>query len=678
MDLVYSLGESQSGTIQVEGEFSETVAWDPPIEGSYGPHDVFARGELVFEGQLLSYEEASGQLTCGQASASCTLATSQDDAGNTLYAPGAVDDAGNGMAIVDWQVDSNFGLSYGDHTSPGDLPVRVEFPDEPGTTHWVQFSVKVSSGSGWLDGQACRLENIEVEDFGTAGQYQSFIGAVPFGLFTPNLEPGKEYFDSARSVMFNVEYITGAGQGDVVYRFNGQEISDVTTSVFHAGTFSQIKSAAGRAIAGFDEGVTKLIAYRYGVERARIYQTISTTGTRWVQPLDQPFEHKYEFVLELHGPPNLTDMLAYGHYLGQVNYDQDGLAVVNLTYTGPGLVAIYKQAEVTSDVEWVTVETIAYPITTSRTVNYSFGETGLYHYRVVDAAGRVVADPLSNPHLRFRAGPGQTYQAQLAYPAASIFVGLYDDMKFRHPSYWTMPIDARFEHEFEFHLDYHRQNDPDLGNDHLRGDVVVDALYLTNATTSVAQQFPYGRHDGALIGVNIVGIPGVSMAAFCQRPGFQERVYWGGWENESYYLPDRGWIFDQELHDEWTEQQRRDCIDAAHRVNMELARQGLRTDHTYRHHGQKSQGYQMTQLHIWSPYNLAGMRPPHLGQILKPGTVLPYYEDPEDQLFWGWDLERGGLAAGIGPAELQQHLDSLGPVIYGDQTGIHPPEDLNR
>jgi hypothetical protein len=280
--------------------------------------------------------------------------------------------------------------------------------------------------------------------------------------------------------------------------------------------------------------------------------------------------------------------------------------------------------------------------------------------------------------MSFRAEPGMTYQAQLAYPATSVFVGLYDDMKFEHPAYWTMPIDARFEHDFEFHLDYHRQNDPDLGNDHIRGDVVIEALYLINGTTSVDQQFPHGRHDSVLPGVTIVGIPDVSMIAFCQRPGFHEVVYWGGWENEAYYLPNRGWIFDQELYDQWTQDQHGDCIDAARRVNMELARQGLRTDHTYRHHGQRSQGYQMVQAHIWSPYNLAGMRPPHAGRFLKSGAVLPYYEEPEELLFWGWDLEKGGLADGIGQAELQQHVASLGPVVYGDYTGIHPPEGLNR
>jgi hypothetical protein len=200
---------------------------------------------------------------------------------------------------------------------------------------------------------------------------------------------------------------------------------------------------------------------------------------------------------------------------------------------------------------------------------------------------------------------------------------------------------------------------------------------LINGTTSVAQQFPYGRHDGALPGVSLAGIPNVSMVAFCQRPGVHEVVYWGGWENESYYLPDRGWIFDQEFYNEWTEEQHGDCIDAAHRVNMMLAREGLRTDHTYRHHGERSQGYQLVQAHAWSPYNLVGMYPPHVGQLLKPGTVLPYYEDPEDLLFWGWDLTKGGLADGVGLTELQQHIDSLGPVEYGDQTGIHPAEELN-
>ncbi len=95
---------------------------------------------------------------------------------------------------------------------------------------------------------------------------------------------------------------------------------------------------------------------------------------------------------------------------------------------------------------------------------------------------------------------------------------------------------------------------------------------------------------------------------------------------------------------------------------MELARQGLRTDHTYRHHGERSQGYQMVKQNIWSPYNLAGMRSPHVTQILKPGTVLPFYQNPEDIVFWGWDLDKGGVADEVDPAKLQEHSASLGSV----------------
>jgi hypothetical protein len=392
--------------------------------------------------------------------------------------------------------------------------------------------------------------------------------------------------------------------------------------------------------------------------------------------LDQPFEHKYEFALELHGPANTTDLLVYGDKRQQIRYNKNGIATLELTYTEAGLVAIYAIENETNQVEWTTVEAISYPISTTKTVYYNFAETGLYHYQLVDTAGQVIAEPSGNSHVEFSAEPGKIYYAQLAYPTTSLFVALYDDMKFAHPDHWVMPVDAGAEHDFEFHLDYHRLDDPDLGNDHIRGDVVVDALYLTNGTTSVAQQFPYGRHDGALPGVTIMGIPDVSMVAFCQRPGMHEVVYWGGWENESYYLPDRGWVFDEELYNKWNDDQRGDCIDAAQRVNMELARQGLRTDHTHRHHGELSQGYQMVQQNIWSAYNLVEMRPPHVGKFLKPGKVLYYYNDPADTLFWGWDLENGGLADGIDATELQQYVDSLGPVVYGDQTGIHPPKAL--
>jgi hypothetical protein len=656
------------------GSGTEELRWiEPQKLGRYTPNLMV---DFRVNDQVVAGDHFNEGLSCGESdldelaiAAQCTLATHKDNEGATLVNLSAVNQDGQPLPIDAWQTKSNFSFAYGSPTSPSLLPVPLKFPSRPGT-HWVQFRVLV--GQTWLSGPACRLES-QVSP-ATTGQYQDFIGAVPFGAFTPHLEPGKEYFDGARSVMFNVEYINEEGLGEVVFRFNGQEVSGVTTSLFNAGAFRQIESVDGRATTTFDEGVTKLIAYRYGLEQARIFQTIASPETRWIRPLDQPFEHKYEFDLVIYGPPGRTDILVYNDHLSDVHYDDNGVASVSLTFTEPGLVALYRAEDGAKKPAWVTVDSLTFPITAKQTVPYSFDEIGLYHYRVVDSVGQVVAGPGSIPYLEFSAEPDVTYYAQLAYPKTSLFIGLDDEMKFKHPAYWLMPIDARAEHSFEFHLDYYRQPDPDLGNNHVRGDVVAEALYLINGTTSVAQQFPYGRHDGSLPGVKIVGIPNASLVAFCQRPGVHEMVYWGGWENESYYLPERGWVFDQELYKQWTADQHGDCIDAARRVNMLLAREGLRTDHTYRYYGEKSQGYQMVQQHIWSPYNLAGLRPPHLGQLLQPGTVLPYYEAPEDLLFWGWDLEKGGLADGIGIYELQHHVVSLGPVVYGDQTGLHLPQ----
>ncbi|MCB0176192.1 MAG: hypothetical protein KDJ97_37185 [Anaerolineae bacterium] len=612
----------------------------------------------------------------------CTMTTQRGDDGNIWVDLGAVDAADQPVRIVDWRADSNFSPNLpqtGDGVSAVDLlPVSIGFPDQAGY-YWVQFEVQVDpsqtdllSDEVWLGGPACLLD-LTVSKPPVTGQYQGFNGPVAFGPFTPDLEPGKEYFDMTQSLMYNVEYIDGS-QGDIVFRYNGREVDHVVSHLFHGGDFDRIEPVGGRAVQTFDPGVTKLIAYRYGVEQARIFQTMTTDAPRWIHPLDQPFEHKYAFALELHGPPGATDRLVYNQEQRPIHYDDTGQVVEAMTFSEPGLVAVYSPPDDGAALAWVTVDTLIYPLAAPQTETYTFGETGLYHYRVIEADGQIVAGLSANPTLTFTAEPGVAYLAQLVYPDTSLFVGLYGDMQFEHPDYWLMPVDGRLEHEFEFHLDYHRQPDPDLGNDHLRGDVVVDGLTLSYGTTAVAQQFPYSRHDGARPGVNLLGIPDVSMVAFCQRPGYHEVVYWGGWENESYYLPERGRVYDEDLADEWNDDQRGCCIDAARRVNMELARQGLRTDHTYRHHGEQSQGYQMVLLHIWSPYNLAGMRPPHIGQFLKPGTTLPYYEDPEDVLFWGWDLERGGLAEGIGAFELQQFIATLGPAQYVDMTGIHPAE----
>ncbi|MCB0177276.1 MAG: hypothetical protein KDI62_03525 [Anaerolineae bacterium] len=608
--------------------------------------------------------------------ASCSMTTSEITSHEIMVKElGAKDENQRNLTIIDWQADSNFALDKSTElTTLNNFPVVVGFPSEPGN-YWVQFKVKVQADNNWVGGKDCLLE-IEIDDPCPAcGQYQDFIGAVPFGTYTPYLEAGKEYFDMTRSIMYNIEYVNDQ-QADIVYRFNGQEMDDVTTSIFYGNGTDKLAAGSSRANYTFDDGVTKLISYRYGAEQARIFQKMNGQETRWIQPLDQPFEHKYDFEIIVHGPANSSDLLIFGDEQRQINYNDNGLATVALTFDRPGLVSIYSMAGDDQNVEWVPVDWMTYPITETTRLDYNFAEIGLYHYRLIDQDGQVVAGPTSSSTLSFEAKPGFSYQAQLAYPETSLFVGLYDDMKFQHPDYWLMPVDGRAEHDFEFHLDYHRLSDPDLGNDHIRGDVVVDGLTLSYGTTSVAQQFPYGRHDGARPGVNIVGIPNVSMIAYCQRPGYHEVVYWGGWENESYYLPERSWIFDDEMAEEWNDDQRGECIDAARRVNMELARQGLRTDHTFRHHGEQSQGYQMVQQNIWSPYNLVGMRPPHVGQILQPGTVLPYYENPEDSLFWGWDLDKGTLADGIGAYELQAHVAALGAAQYVDMTGIHPADEV--
>ncbi|MCB0194171.1 MAG: hypothetical protein KDJ65_19625, partial [Anaerolineae bacterium] len=654
----------------------------PMVTGNTNRLSFLAMPNVRYQAQVRSgngpwvTEGCEFQFTFIVTVASCSMTTDKTNQSEILVKElGARDEQYNAIPVIDWQAKSNFALTKpADLTSFSEFPVIVNFPTNPGQ-YWVQFEVKVQSEETWLGGKDCFLE-VEVKDPCPAcGQYQDFVGAVAFGNHTPYLEPGKEYFDMTRSIMYNAEYVNGR-QADIVYRFNGQEVEDVTSSIFYDNGFNQLVTGDSRAGYTFSDGVTKLIAYRYGVEQARIFQKMNSQDTRWIHPLDQPFEHKYNFEIEVNGPAHGSDLLIYGNEQRRINYDANGIANVSLTFDRPGLVAIYSVTDSSQDVAWVPVDWLTYPITETTTLDYTFAEVGLYHYRLIDQNGHVVAGPTANSTLSFEATPGFSYQAQLAYPETSLFVGLYDDMKFHHPDYWLMPVDGRVEHDFEFHLDYHRLPDPDLGNDHIRGDVVVDGLTLSYGTTSVAQQFPYGRHDGARPGVNLVGIPNVSMIAYCQRPGYHEVVYWGGWENESYYLPEQAWIFDEEMAKEWNEDQRGECIDTARRVNMELARQGLRTDHTFRHHGQRSQGYQMVQQNIWSAYNLVGMRPPHVGQIFKPGKVLSYYEKPEDSLFWGWDLNTGTLANSIGAYELQAYVATLGPAQYVDMTGIHPAAEV--
>ena len=358
------------------------------------------------------------------------------------------------------------------------------------------------------------------------------------------------------SIMYNVEHVGPDGQGEVIFRVNGRELSEITHSVFNNDTFRQTESREGRAITMLDEGTTKLIAYRFGVERARVFQSLASADNRWIHPLDQPFEHKPAFSIQIHGPPNQTDLLIYQGQEQSIQYGVNGTVGIDLIYSSPGLIAVYTLDDAINDVDWLTTAAITFPISQTETVSYNFAETGLSRYRILDNAGAVIETTQSGARLAFEAEPGQTYRAQLAYPTTSLYVAVHDDMQFQHPAFWRTPVNAAQEHLFEFHVDYHRLDDLDLGNGDIRGDIVIEALYLINATTSVAQQFPYSRHDGALPGITLIGIPDVSMVAFCARPGVHEVVFWGGWENESYHLIDRSRIFDQNLYDEWTNDQR--------------------------------------------------------------------------------------------------------------------------
>ena len=66
MDFAYTMSDGQSGTEQVEGNFSFTKSWNPEIDGLYGPFDLSASAAMVFESQELATasDEVEG-LTCG-------------------------------------------------------------------------------------------------------------------------------------------------------------------------------------------------------------------------------------------------------------------------------------------------------------------------------------------------------------------------------------------------------------------------------------------------------------------------------------------------------------------------------------------------------------------------------------------------------------------------------------
>jgi hypothetical protein len=95
---------------------------------------------------------------------------------------------------------ANFGCEPGEHLCCNGPTQELSWPKDEENL-FVEFAVRESETDEFVTGPSCRLEHAADEHRHTTGQYQGFIGPVPFGTYTPYLEPGKEYFDMTQSIM---------------------------------------------------------------------------------------------------------------------------------------------------------------------------------------------------------------------------------------------------------------------------------------------------------------------------------------------------------------------------------------------------------------------------------------------------------------------------------------------
>lgn len=509
------------------------------------------------------------------------------------------------------------------------------------------------------------------------GQAQVFLGGNVQGSGNHQFEYGKESFLGTLATMLSLEWPT-SNQAEIVYRENGVELTGINVSMFHDGQFEEFKTEEtrqeeirythnenenakvnldfGRAVVNIGNGPNKAIVYHRGQEVGMLYHT---NGATWVKPLSMPFEHKPEFTLEVHSIPSTTITIQYSGTI-TVPVNSQGLATVTLSYQKPGLVYIFDETST-----WTTGMTHRLDITSTRVVTHAFAEANLSAYRLVDGQGNGLVEG-SDATVNWLGQPGQWYVEQYKFPATSVYVSMINDMQYQHKPLTKGLIDPKTTVLEDWYIDIERLPDTDLA-DGQPADAKVKNVHLLFNGDYIWNLDSYLRSDNNRPGVHVFRPAGggPSVAA-CIRPGTHEAgIFLGGWGNVNYYDPSMGYVVDEEKAKAWTEEWKQDCVDYAERINKVFAYEGLLTRHTYKEHGEQSMEFQLNNLGATTSWAEAGLPTPHVASILYIGRVLKN-DLPNDVLFWGWSIEKGGLSASVN--DMQSYLNQMPEPHFVDWT----------
>jgi hypothetical protein len=192
--LLWEQSDGQSDSMTVNESGTKFVAWDPPINGQYGPHDVAASAELRNGDHLLATANAEDTLTCGPAQGSLNVENSCDGAkffgdsevattvdwtlsdgqtGSTQVGPGTFDFTINWDPAINGEygphnVSSEASMVVGDQTLTADdsdtLTCGKPPEDHPGgACYGVETSMTwymdelIITGEGYGNGRAWRV-----------------------------------------------------------------------------------------------------------------------------------------------------------------------------------------------------------------------------------------------------------------------------------------------------------------------------------------------------------------------------------------------------------------------------------------------------------------------------------------------------------------------------------------
>jgi hypothetical protein len=150
---VWEQSDGQSGQMAVNASGEKFVAWEPPIDGQYGPFDVSASAELKNGDNLLAVASVEDTLTCGPAEAGINVDVTCDG----VTVSGSTDVA----TVVSWTFGDESGsqdVDAGDFSFTAGTPLTTYGPHDLSGSAEMVVEGKTYSDSAILEGAICGPE----------------------------------------------------------------------------------------------------------------------------------------------------------------------------------------------------------------------------------------------------------------------------------------------------------------------------------------------------------------------------------------------------------------------------------------------------------------------------------------------------------------------------------------